>query len=117
MKLDLVSNEDKIMRVRNHGTITLADVNRDNPLEQLLGPNCFQNKILLNLEQTNYIDTAAISWFISCHKACQNAGGRFIIHTVPPMVAQVLELLRMNEILNMAEDDAQALAMAQGAQK
>jgi anti-anti-sigma factor len=117
MKLDLLSNENKLMRVQNSGTITLVDVNGDNPLEELLGPDCFQNKILLDLEQTNYIDTAAVSWLIHCHKECQNAGGRFIIHSVPPMVLQMLELLRMNEILNMVGDQAQALAMAQGAQK
>jgi anti-anti-sigma factor len=116
MKLDLVSNESQLVRVQNHGTITLIDVNGENPLEKLLGPDCFRNNILLNLERTNYIDTAAVSWFISCHKACQNAGGRFILHSVPPMVLQVLDLLRMNEILNMTVDESQALAMAQGAQ-
>jgi anti-anti-sigma factor len=117
MKLDLLSNENKLIRIQNKGTITLVDVNGDNPLETLLGTDCFPNKILLNLEQTNYIDTAAVSWFIQCHRACQNAGGRFIIHSIPPMVAQILDLLRMNELLNLAEDETEALAMAQGAQQ
>ena len=116
MKLDLLSNENKLIRIQNKGTITLVDVNGDNPLETLLGTDCFPNKILLNLEQTNYIDTAAVSWLIHCHKACEDAGGRFIIHSIPPMVAQMLELLRMNEILRVAEDETRALAMAQGAQ-
>jgi anti-anti-sigma factor len=118
MKVELLSTEDHLVHVQCSESITLADVAGKNPLEDLLGSDYFRSSVLLNLERISYIDTAAIGWFIHCHKACKGAGRRLVLHSIPPMVDQILQLLRMNEVLHLASDEAQAraLAQAQGAQ-
>ena len=116
MKLELISSENRLVHIESSGSITLMDVQEQTPLAEFLGPDGFRNRILLKLDKTPYIDTGAVSWFIQVHKACKQAGGCLVLHSIPPLVLQILELLRMNKVLNLAEDETQARAMAQGAQ-
>jgi hypothetical protein len=38
-----------------------------------------------------------------------------VIHSVAPVVGQILKMMRMELVLNLAENEAQALRVAQGA--
>jgi anti-anti-sigma factor len=115
MKLKLLSAEKNLVHVECSDTITLIDVQERDPLDALLGVGCAIRPIMLDMSQVSYIDTAAVSWFIRCHKACKETGGCFVIHSVPPMVLQVLQLLRMDQILNIAEDERKARTIVEGA--
>jgi anti-anti-sigma factor len=115
MKLKLLSVDKKLVHVECSETITLIDIQERDPLDALLGVGCASNQIMLNLSKTTYIDTGAVSWFIRCNRECKAAGGCFVIHSIPPMVKQVLQLLRMNELLHLAEDEAEARAIVGGA--
>jgi anti-anti-sigma factor len=53
------------------------------------------------MEKTNYIDSAGVGWLVKAHKRFQEAGGRLEIHSISPMVMQILKLLRMPEVLNI----------------
>ena|ERR1051325_5944603 len=114
MKVELLSSENNTVHVQCSESITITDVNGKNPLEDLLGSDYYQNHILLHLERITYVDTSAVGWFIHCHKACKSAGRKLVLHSIPPMVDQILQLLRMNEVLHLASDEAQARAVAQG---
>jgi anti-anti-sigma factor len=115
MKLKLASVDKKLILLECSETITLIDVQERDPLDALLGVGCAKSAILLDLSRTTYIDSAAVSWFIRCNKACKAEGGCFVIHSIPPMVKQVLQLLHMEKILHLAENEAQARVIAEGA--
>ncbi len=115
MKLELLSSDPNMFNLQCRDAITLEDVAGVNPLETMLGKEFSRKQVLLNLERVTYIDSAAVSWFIHCHTACRNGGGRLVLHSIPPMVDQVLRLLRMHDLLNLASDEAAARAVAQGA--
>jgi anti-anti-sigma factor len=115
MQLSIVSLDGGFSRVRSEGDISLIDqVRSNNPMEKLLGQGCFSRKILLNLERSSYIDSSGVSWLIKCHKLCQSEGGKLVIHSLPPTVVGILKLLRLEQVLNMAEDDQAASLIAQG---
>ena len=114
MRLSVLSAENRLFHVECSGTIVLTDVQLHNPLDMLLGPNWFASTILLNLSEATMIDTAAVSWFIQCHKACQEAGGCLVLHSIPPMVEQLLHLLRMQKVLHLAVNEKEARVLAQG---
>jgi anti-anti-sigma factor len=118
MKLTLISTDQDITRIQNEGDITQMDFRAGTDLlANLLGPDCYTRKVLLNLEKTPYIDSAGVGWMVMCHKHFKEAGGKLVIHSIPPMVNQILRLLRMPDILHLAPDDAAAEALARGEKK
>ncbi len=117
MKLTLVSIEkDGIIRVATEGNITTSDFEAGgkNPLEAALGQTWFTNRVLLNMERTDYIDSSAIGWLIGCHKSFKDGGGVLIVHSVQPSVKQILDVLKIGRVVPLAKDEAEARAMAIG---
>jgi anti-anti-sigma factor len=109
MLLTVARDDGDIVCVRSTGSIREEDVQAAlHPLEALLGPQVYARKLLLNLEETNYVDSSGIGWLIGCHKRFLQAGGRFVIHSVPPSVGQILRVLRIDSLLNVAGNETQA---------
>jgi anti-anti-sigma factor len=118
MKLTVLSTDNDLTRLQNEGDITQLDFRAGTDLlADVVGPDCYRRKVLINLDKTPYIDSAGVGWLVMCHKHFKEAGGRLVIHTIPPMVNQILRLLRMPEILHIAADDQAAQALARGDKK
>jgi len=106
MKLTMVSIEKGgLILVAAEGNITAADVDPTvvNPLQTLLGATWSTNRVLLNMEQSGYIDSSAIGWLMSTHKAFKEAGGQMVIYNVQPAVRQLLDMLKIGRILPIAD--------------
>ena len=114
----VVSDDNAVVRLRCEGQISQSNFQPGvDPIESLLGYGCFAKKVLLNLEKTEYIDWSGISWLIVCHKNFLKNGGKLVLHTIPPMVYQALQWLRMPLILHLADDENTARALALGEKK
>jgi anti-anti-sigma factor len=83
-------------------------------LQELLGPQCFGHKVLLNLEKAVGIDTSGVSWLMHTHKRFAGAGGRLIVCGIPPVVAEVLDLLRLTDLIDVAPTEADGRDVALG---
>ncbi len=117
MKLSLIAADNDLTRIQNEGDITQMDFRAGADFfAELLGPDCYRRRVLLNLEKTPYIDSAGVGWLVTSHKKFKDGGGRLVIHSIPPMVNQILRLLRMPDILHMAPDDVAAQAKAREGQ-
>jgi anti-anti-sigma factor len=120
MKLTLTSIEkDGIVRVTADGNITTADFDSSgkNPLESLLGVTWFTNRVLLNLDRTDYIDSSAIGWLIGTHKAFKEGGGTLVVHSLQPAVKQILTVLKIGRVVPLVADETEARALAIGGSK
>jgi anti-anti-sigma factor len=118
MKLSLVTNENGIAHIINEGDITQMDFRAGTDLvETLLGEDGYSCKVLLSLEKTPFIDSAGFGWLMMCHKNFKNSGGRLVMHSIQPTIAQVLKLMGMSDILYLAADAAEAEALARGEKK
>ena len=117
MKLSLRSDEGDICRIQTEGEIRFSDQSRDpHQVEALLGLDCYRRKILLDLQNTPYIDSSGVSWLVNFHKHCQEAGGILVLHSVPPSIMAILKLLHMDRYLKIVEDEHAARALALGGQ-
>jgi anti-anti-sigma factor len=115
MRLTLLSNFDSVARLECEGEISQAQLSAGpGSIPDVLGPLTDPACVLLNLEKTNLIDSSGVSWLLTAHKQVHQSGGRLILHSAPPMVLQVLQLLRMTELLNVVPDEAAALRLARG---
>jgi anti-anti-sigma factor len=119
MKLTLVSIEKQgLIRVAAEENVTAADFSADgpDPLAKLLGATWSSNKVLMDFSRVAYIDSSAVGWLITCHRAFKDAGGMFIVHSIQPSVKQILDVLKIGKVVALAENEeaAQALAMGGG---
>ena len=115
MKLALLPSEPGLTHIQCIGEITQHALwESDDPLEKLLGPSGFGGKVLVDLEQVDYIDSAGVGWLITCHKQFRDAGGILVLHSIPIQVHQIFQLLQMHKVLNLAKDLAAAAALAAG---
>jgi anti-sigma B factor antagonist len=116
MKLTLLSGEAGLVRVACEGQIHSIRYGSDDPLEKLLGTEGYGARVLMNLEKAEYIDSSGIGWLLTHHKHFLQAGGKLVLHSVPPRIQDVFNLLRMSAVLHIAPDEAGARALAQGGQ-
>ena len=115
MKLSVQTDEDGIVRLHNDGEIRLGDqLGERSSIEDLLGPDCYRQKILLDLKNTSYIDSAGVGWLVRFHKLCQQSGGVLVLHSLPPAILAILRLLHMERFLRIVDDERAARALAKG---
>ena len=115
MKLNLVSIEKTgLVKLATQGNITSADIDASgpNPMEQSIGRNWAQSRVLLDMSDTQYIDSSAIGWLIGTSKQLKDAGGTMVVHGVQPAVRQVLDLLKVGRVVPIVEDEAAAQQVA-----
>src|SRR5262245_25656709 len=118
MKLSLVSIEKAgPVRVAAEGLITAEDFDAEgiNPLAPLMGQTWSSNNVLLDLSRVSYIDSSAIGWLISSHRAFKAGGGKMVAHSLQPTVKQIMDMLRIGQVVQLAEDEAAARALLNGA--
>jgi anti-anti-sigma factor len=113
MSLALVANDDDVLRLQATGKIMHAqNVDEPDQLRTLTGADGYARKVLLNLEQVSFIDSAGIGWLLSVHKRFQKGGGKLILHTLPETIQLTLKVLRLDTVLNIADSEADARALA-----
>ena len=111
MKLQLVTIErDGMVKIATQGNITSADIDAagPNPLEHILGKNWYQSRVLLDMNDTQYIDSSAIGWLIGSSKQLKDGGGTLVVYGVQPSVRQVLDLLKVGRVVPLVEDESTA---------
>jgi anti-anti-sigma factor len=116
MKIELLAMQGNLARLVCEGEVApnIAP-GLQNPLEQVLGLGCYGYRALISLERTSYVNSAGIGWLVGCHKNFEKAGGKMVLHTIPPIIDHVMRLLKMHHVLNLATDEPTALEMITGA--
>jgi anti-anti-sigma factor len=112
MELKLVSDEGDLLRLEMVGPVLRSDAPPDaKPLETLLGPRGYARNVLVSLADITFVDSCCLSWLVILHKRFCEAGGSFVVHSFQPELRDILELVRFEEVLYVAEDEKAALAL------
>jgi anti-anti-sigma factor len=78
-------------------------------LKDLVGVDWANRKIALGFSETSYIDSAAIGWLLSLNKTMNESNGKLVLHSMSPSVRRVFTMMRLESVLNLADDRAQAI--------
>ncbi len=116
-KLTLVSIErEGFVRVACEGDVTSADAPADgkNRFEPLLGVNWPTHRVVLDMGKTNYIDSSAIGWLIASQREFKARGGMLVLHSVAPRIRQMLDILKLGQLVPIVDDEAAARALLTG---
>jgi anti-anti-sigma factor len=115
MRLSKVENGSELVSLKCEGQVSSNEFEPgSDPLEKAVGPGCFTRRVIINLEKTSYLDSSGISWLIVSHKHFVRGGGLLVLHSVPPMVDHVFQLLKLPLVLNIAPNEGAARALALG---
>jgi hypothetical protein len=116
MQVKLVWNDGDLVRLETAGKLSRDGwtLGRD-PLGDLFGPSIYSRQVLLNLDHSHYLDSTGVEWLLSSHLRFRAAGGKLIVRCFNPVLLQILKVMRMDLVLNLAKDDAAALELVNGA--
>lgn len=117
MQLDLVSpqNADPVRMVAK-GRISAMNLagTGNNPIADLLGPDWSARSVMVDLSKSDYIDSSAIGWLLHTNSEFSRGGGKLVLHSIPPMVKQMLMLLKIGSLIPLKDDEAAAKAYLNG---
>lgn len=85
------------------------------PFIQLGGPQVYSRTMLLDLSKCHYINSAGVAWLLIHHRRFQEAGGKLVLHSAPPVVMQIFNLMKMEFVLSLCQDLAEAERLVGGA--
>jgi anti-sigma B factor antagonist len=66
-------------------------------------------RILLNLAQLDYVDSAGLGEIADCFKAVTASGGRIVISEPRPSIQKLLKLTGLSRVMQIASSEAAAL--------
>ena len=112
MQLRLVHEIGGVIHLEASGDIRQEDVWQRDPLEAMCGPEIFKKRVVLGLMETTSIDSSGIGWLLLSERRFREQGGRFILHSLPLMVSQVIDFLHVHSKLEIAEDRQAAERLA-----
>lgn len=116
MQLSVRSDEGPVLRVDIHGRINMAVLaEQQEALGELIACEGYKRTVLLDMSGAELVDSAGLSWLVVQHKRFCDAGGRLVIHSVPFTILETLKVMRLDQVLHVAENESQALQLAQGA--
>jgi anti-anti-sigma factor len=115
MKLSLHSDDGNFLHMRLKGKVTQKELPvQEDLFVKELGSGAYGRSVLLDMQESEFLDSSGVSWLLVSHKRFREHGGRLVLHTIPPLVGNVLKVLRMNQIFSMAENEQAAMKLAQG---
>jgi anti-anti-sigma regulatory factor len=66
----------------------------------------------MDMERVPSLDTSGLGWLLRVASKFLQAGGRLVLHSVPPLVAQVLRFVQVTDLLPAAVDEQSARELA-----
>lgn len=115
MQLVKQLEEAGVFHVAVLGEVSQKNLNSEqDPLADLLGPDCYQARVLLNLHGVEVLDSSGVGWLLACHRRFRTGGGTLVLHSLSPFARDVLKVLNMHLLFKMAEDERSARKFVQG---
>jgi anti-anti-sigma factor len=105
-----------VRRLNISGRIVQGDLDEKRAaLERYLSPDESAHPLLLNLADADFIDSSGLSWLLVWHKRYACAKSKLVLHSISPIILDVLRMMRLDSVFNIAADEASAREMLQGA--
>ena len=115
MELRLVSDDGNVLHIEMVGAKAQPELPAAfAPLEALLGSEGYRRRTMLNMDETRFIDSSGLSWLVDCHKRFIQGGGKLVLHSVRSPIMDLFTMMRLEMVLNLAEDESAARKLLTG---
>jgi hypothetical protein len=104
-----LANEE-VLRVACEGHVSVRGTPPGSePLLELLGPHCYRQKVILNLERSDGVDTSGLMWLVRVATKFASGGGRLAVYNFSANFRNMLDVLGMSGTVAMATSEAAAI--------
>jgi anti-anti-sigma factor len=115
VNLSVLSDDGDLMQLRLDEQALRPDVVSDcDPMAPILRERGYARAALLSLADTDYVSSSGLALLLIWHKRFRKAGGKLVLHSITPPVMETLRILRMELVLNLAQDLTSALEAVRG---
>ncbi|MCG8510478.1 MAG: STAS domain-containing protein [Rhodospirillales bacterium] len=106
-----------VVTLRAEGDLKGADlgVSGDRIIGNLVGRQWPCHRVVLDMHEASYMDSAALGWLIQVHKEFSAGGGKLVVCSVPPAINRLFSLMSLDKVISIEKDQASALDAVQGA--
>lgn len=111
MPLEIIQRETNgIYLLGLKGRLVLGDESNGvrTTVEKLLAAGA--NRIIINLEHVDYVDSAGLGSLIEAHRKTKAIGGRLMLCNLRPKLKEALEMARLLPIFETCPSEAAAVA-------
>ncbi len=116
MDITAMADDVGVRRVRVRGRIVQNSLGEQwSTLDRLLSPGEPPRPLLLDLADADFIDSSGLSFLLMWHKRYCTAGQKLILHSIQPMVFDVLRTMRLDSVFHIAADEETGRQMTEGA--
>jgi anti-anti-sigma factor len=115
MEIVELNSQGEVVRLLARGQIVQRNLSSCDLLNGALGATGYDRRVLLSLAEVTFVDSTGLGWLLKCNKQFRDAGGTLAIHSIPPVVLDVISVMRLNQVLKLFDDEESALASIQGA--
>lgn len=117
-KLHIVGiDPDGLVHLAADGNLARSDVRGESlsPFEVLLGANWRRGRVMVDFSRCALIDSGAIGTLVDANRQFKNGGGMLVLYSLSPRVRDVMELLKLDQLFNLAANEAAARATLRAA--
>ncbi|HSL84939.1 MAG TPA: anti-sigma factor antagonist [Thermoanaerobaculia bacterium] len=96
-----------ILDLKGKITIGVGDVALRDAIHEALSAGA--TKILVNLEDVSTIDSSGVGELVSSYTTVTNRGGKLRLLSLPPTVADILQITQLITVFDVHEDEDEAI--------
>jgi anti-anti-sigma regulatory factor len=101
---------EEVLRVVCEGSVSLRGLPKGTePLLDLLGPHCYRQKVILNFERTDGVDTSGLTWLVRVATRFNSSGGSLTVYGFSATFRNMLDILGMTGTVALASSEQLAI--------
>ena len=114
MKLTVQSENGNAVHLRIEGRVSQRDVEIDDPIVDCLGDSAYSRRLVVDLSEVASLDSSGVNWLLVAHKRMRENGGQLVLHSLSPIANNVLKVLNLHTVFQVADSEAAAVQMLGG---
>lgn len=114
MKLTVQSDNGGEVLLRIEGRVSQRDVEVSDPIIESLGENVYSRQLVVDLSEVASLDSSGVNWLLVAQKRIHEHGGKLVLHSLSPIANNVLKVLNLHAVFQVADSEDAALRMLGG---
>lgn len=114
MKLTVHSENGDPVLLRIEGRVSQRDLEESDPFLEGVGENAYSRQLVVDLSEVAAMDSSGVNWLLIAQKRMQEQGGRLVLHSLSPIANNVLKVLNLHTVFQIANSEEAAVQMLEG---
>ena len=109
MKVTVQSQNGDPVLLRVEGRVSQRDVEVDDPFVDSVGENVYSRRLVVDLSEVASLDSSGVNWLLVSQKRMHEHGGKLVLHSLSPIANNVLKVLNLHAVFQIADSEAAAV--------